>query len=44
VLFDDILIYNRTWGENLRNVDGIITIMEERSLFPKEEKWEFELT
>ena len=43
VLFDDILIYNRTWDEHLNHVDEILTIMEEQSLFSKEKKCEFGL-
>jgi hypothetical protein len=44
VFFDDILIYNRTWEEHLKHVDEILTIMEEQTLFSKEEKCEFGLT
>jgi hypothetical protein len=44
VFFDDLLIYNRTWEEHLKHVDEILTIMEEQSLFSKEEKCEFGLT
>jgi hypothetical protein len=33
VLFDDILIYNKTWGEHLKHADEIITIMEEQVIF-----------
>jgi hypothetical protein len=29
VIFDDLLIYNRTWEEHLKHVDKILTIMEE---------------
>jgi hypothetical protein len=44
VFFDDILIYKRTWEKHLKHVDEILTIMEEQSLFSKEEKCEFKLT
>jgi hypothetical protein len=44
VFFNDILIYNKTWEEDMKHVDEIITIMEEWSLFSKEEKCEFGLT
>jgi hypothetical protein len=44
VIFDDLLIYNRTWEEHLKHVDKILTIMEEQSLFSKEAKCEFGLT
>jgi hypothetical protein len=44
VFFDDLLIYNRMWEEHLKHVDEILTIMEEQSLFSKEEKCEFGLT
>jgi hypothetical protein len=43
VFSDDILIYSRTWEEHLKQVDKILTIMEEQSLF-FEENWEFQLT
>jgi hypothetical protein len=43
VFFDNLLIYNRTWKEHLWHVDEILTIMEEQSLFSKEEKCEFGL-
>jgi hypothetical protein len=29
VFVDDLLIYNRTWEDHLRNVDEIFNIMEE---------------
>jgi hypothetical protein len=41
--FNNLLIYSRTWEENLKHVDDILTIMEEHSLFPKESKCEFGL-
>jgi hypothetical protein len=44
VFFDDLLIYSKTWKEHLGHVDDILIIMEEQSLFSKEEKCEFGLT
>jgi len=35
---------SRTWEEHLKHVDEILTVMEEQSLFFKEEKCEFGLT
>jgi hypothetical protein len=44
VFFNDQLIYKRTWEDHLRHVDDILSIMDEQSLFSKEEKCEFGLT
>jgi hypothetical protein len=44
VLFDDLLIYNRTWEEHLRHVDEILNIMEEQSLFSEEANCKFRMT
>jgi hypothetical protein len=44
VFFDDLLIYSKTWEEHLRNVDQILSIMEEQSLYAKESKCEFGMT
>jgi hypothetical protein len=44
VFFDDLLIYNKTWEENLRHVDQILSIMEEQSLYAKESKCDFGMT
>jgi len=41
VFFDDLLIYNAAWEEHPRHIDEILNIMEEKSLFSKEEKCEF---
>jgi hypothetical protein len=41
VFFDDILIYDRMWEEHLKHVDEILTIMEEKFLFSKDEKCKF---
>jgi hypothetical protein len=43
VFFDDIIIYSKTWREHLGHMDEILTIMEEGSLFTKEEKCDFGL-
>jgi hypothetical protein len=44
VFFDDLLIYNKTWEEQLQHVEHIQTIMEEKSLYAKESKCEFGMT
>ncbi len=44
VLFDDILIYSKTWEEHLRNVDEVLGIMEANSLFAKQSKSKFRMT
>ena len=41
VFFDDILIYNKTWGEHLRHLDEVLGILEEQSLYAKMSKCEF---
>jgi hypothetical protein len=41
VFFYDLLIYRKTWKENLQHVEQILAIMEEKSLYPKEYKCEF---
>jgi hypothetical protein len=38
VFFDYLLIYNMTWEQYFRHVDEVLNIMEEQSLFSKEEK------
>ena len=43
VLFDDILIYNRTWEDHMKCLDEILSIMEEKSLYIKASKCEFGL-
>jgi hypothetical protein len=42
--FDDLLIYIRTWEENLEHLDEILSIMEDRSLYAKESKCKFDMT
>ena len=41
VFFDDILIYSKTWEEHLRNLDEVLGILEEQSLYAKMSKCEF---
>jgi hypothetical protein len=44
VFFDDILIYNWSWQENMRHLDEVLSIMEAQSLYAKESKCEFGMT
>jgi hypothetical protein len=44
VLFDDILIYSRSWQEHMRHLDEVLSIMEAQSLYAKESKCEFGTT
>jgi hypothetical protein len=41
VLFNDILVYTKTWQEHLRHLDEVLNIMEAQSLYAKESKCEF---
>ena len=41
VLFDDILIYNKTWDEHLAHLGEVLDIMQAQSLYAKESKCEF---
>ena len=41
MFFDDILIYNKTWEEHLKNLDEVLKILEEHSLYTKMSKCEF---
>jgi hypothetical protein len=41
VLFDDFLIYNKTWEYHLHHVEYILAIMKRQSLYDKESKCEF---
>lgn len=43
VFFDDLLIYSKTWEEHLQQLDEILTIMEDQSLYAKASKCEFGL-
>jgi hypothetical protein len=44
VFFDDLLIYKKTWEEQLQHVEQILAIMEGKSLYAKESKCEFGMT
>jgi hypothetical protein len=44
VIFDDLLIYNKTWEEHLKHVDEILGIMEKKYLYAKESKCEIGMT
>ncbi|XP_057865574.2 uncharacterized mitochondrial protein AtMg00860-like [Cryptomeria japonica] len=44
VVFDDILVYSKTWEEHLRHLDKVMGIMESQSLFAKRSKCEFGMT
>jgi len=35
VFFHDILIYNKTWGDHLRNLDEVLGIFEEKEFYEK---------
>ena len=35
VLFDDILIYNKTWKEHLHRLEEVLNILHDQSLFAK---------
>jgi hypothetical protein len=41
VFFNDILVYNKTWHEHMRELDEVLSIMETQSLYPKKSKCEF---
>jgi len=41
VFFNDILIYNKTWEENLKHLDEVLSIMQSQSHYAKESKCEF---
>ena len=44
VLFDDILIYSKTCKEHLHNLEVVLKILHDQSLFTKLSKCEFGLT
>jgi hypothetical protein len=44
VFFDHLLIYRKSWEDNLQLVDHILAIMEGKSLYSKESKCEFGMT
>ena len=41
VFFDDILIYSKTWKEQLKHLDKVLRIVKDQSLFAKQYKCEF---
>ena len=44
VLFDGILIYSKTWKKHLHNLEVVLEILHDQSLFAKLSKCEFGLT
>jgi hypothetical protein len=44
VFFDYILVYSKTWHENTRHLDEVLSIMEAQSLYAKESKCQFSMT
>ena len=44
VLFDDILIYSRTWEEHLQHIKAVLRILEEQQFYAKLSKCEFGMT
>ena len=44
VLFDDIIMYRRTWEEHLQHIETILHILEEKKFYAKLSKCEFGLT
>jgi hypothetical protein len=41
VIFDDLLIYRKTWEEHLGHLEEILSIMDKQSLYDKETKCQF---
>jgi hypothetical protein len=41
VLFNDILIYKKTWDKHLAHLGEVLDIMQAQSLYAKESKCEF---
>ena len=41
MFFDDILIYRRTWKENLEHLSQVLTILEENKFYTKRSKCTF---
>jgi hypothetical protein len=44
VFFDDLLIYNRTWEDHLSQLEEVLGIMGEQSLYANVSKCEFGMT
>ena len=38
VFFDDILIYNKSWKDNVEHVDKVLQLLEEKQLYAKRSK------
>ena len=38
VLFDDILIYNRSWKDHVQHVDRVLKLLQEKKLYAKTSK------
>lgn len=43
-LFDDILIYSKTWEEHLQHLETVLRILEKQQFYAKMSKCEFGLT
>ena len=43
IFFDDLLIYSKSWEENLQHIEEVLNILESESLFAKASKCEFRL-
>ena len=38
VLFDDIIIYNKSWKDHVQHVDMVLKLLEEKQLYEKTSK------
>lgn len=43
VFFDEILVYSKTWEENLNHLDHILKIFQEQNFYAKQSKCEFSM-
>jgi hypothetical protein len=41
VFFDDILIYKKSWEENVQHVDMVLKLLEEKQLYENPSKCSF---
>jgi hypothetical protein len=41
VFFDEILIYNKSWEENVQHIDNILQLLEEKQVYENHSKCEF---
>ena len=41
IFFDDILVFSKTWEENLQHLEMVLSTLEKESLYAKESKCEF---